>query len=106
MPVYDFRCEACSAERRASVSADAASSLTLVCVTCGGSMYLAPVLKVAFVAARRSRDLSASTALSNTTAKACGHSYTCRCSIKLERPNPFKADIDNAHGKTPEGDVR
>ena len=51
MPVYDFKCEACPAERRVSVSADAASSLSLVCIKCGGSMHLAPVLKVAFVAA-------------------------------------------------------
>ena len=105
MPVYDFKCEACPAESRVSVSADAASSLSLVCIKCGGSMHLASVLKVAFVAARRSRDLPTSIAASGAIAKACGHSYACRCSIKLKRPNPFKADIDKAHGKDPEGEA-
>jgi hypothetical protein len=105
MPVYDFRCEACPAERRVSVGADAASSLALVCIKCGGSMHLAPVLKVAFVAVRRSRDFSASTALSGTNVKACGHFYACHCSINLKRPNPFKTEIDKARGKTPEKEV-
>ena len=104
MPVFDFRCDSCGAERSVFVSSAAAEALALLCIRCGKTMHRAPVLKVAYMATKRGHDFAASSAKQalqgdGAKAKSCGHHHACRCSIKLKRPNPFRKEIKQAAGR-------
>ncbi|MFG1426790.1 hypothetical protein [Roseixanthobacter glucoisosaccharinicivorans] len=88
MPSYNFQCEGCDAARQVLVDYARSRALELICVTCGGTMRVAPVLSV------RPGKFAATPveAGAATTSSACGHDYACRCkAIRLTKPNPLLA---------------
>lgn len=95
MPIYDFRCGECAAIREIAVDFETSRGLELVCTVCGGTMQVAPVLKVNVLGLAVKDSPASSTALNGV--KACGHHHHCKCSIKLDRPNPFAEDIRKAN---------
>lgn len=96
MPLYDFRCSDCSATRKVMEDFERSGDLELVCMACGGAMHVAPVLSIS-VLGRAVKDSPGSSS-SLTGPKPCGHNHSCRCSIRLDRPNPFANDIRKANG--------
>jgi hypothetical protein len=102
MPLYDLRCSTCNAEKEVLVDYRRAITLELVCAACGGSMTRAPLRlrsKVYTKSASPEQRSAASMAGNGKRARPCGHSYQCRCAIKLTRANPFKREVGAALGK-------
>ena len=95
MPLYDFECAGCGISREVQVGHERSRLLELVCTNCGGDMHITPVMKVNVISGAKKDDPASSPA---RAAKPCGHVYHCRCSIKLDRPNPFEKEIRTAHG--------
>ncbi|MCS0502911.1 zinc ribbon domain-containing protein [Ancylobacter mangrovi] len=88
MPAYEFRCGECDAARDVLVDYERSRELELICLACGGTMRVAPVLSV------RVQGFSATAvedgAEAGADARSCGHSYACRCNaVRLTRPNPL-----------------
>ena len=102
MPLYDLRCSDCNLEKEVLVHHQMAVTLELVCVACGGTMTLGPVLmrsKVYRKSAKPGQKSAPSMVRARQQAKSCGHGYQCRCAIKLSSPNPFKKEVQAAMGK-------
>ena len=96
MPLYDFECADCGVSKEVRVGYERSRLLALVCTGCGGEMHVTPVMKVSVITGGEKHDPAAPAA---RTAKPCGHVYHCRCSIKLDRPNPFEKEIRAATGQ-------
>jgi putative FmdB family regulatory protein len=92
MALYDFACESCGQGRSVLADFETAEALELVCTACGGTMRKALVLAINIVGHG-----SAEPDASVQPAKSCGHDYACRCSVRLSRPNPFRAEIARAN---------
>ncbi|MCP1199507.1 zinc ribbon domain-containing protein [Notoacmeibacter sp. MSK16QG-6] len=94
MPSYEFHCADCGNRRGVSGGYAETRDLILICEGCGGDMCVAPVLAVRVLSgAEPPEDASV------LRRKPCGHDHNCRCgSIKLNRPNPFRKEIDLANG--------
>jgi putative FmdB family regulatory protein len=91
MPMYDFRCCDCGAERELLVALADAKAMTLVCTDCGGEMQQMPP-RVAGLRTRADRQGPAAAA---KVRAACGHGYSCRCGgVRLTKPNPFRKEIE------------
>jgi putative FmdB family regulatory protein len=89
MPLYDFRCADCAAEREAMVGLDRADSLELVCFACGGTMTRALPATVAILVA-------AGTGASPPPAVR-RRRHTCTDeAVALTRPNPFADALPSA----------
>ncbi len=95
MPTYEFGCDDCGIRRDVLVNRAEAETLELVCSSCGGTMHLLPVLSLNVVGRFVADSPVASPPVS---AKSCGHTYHCRCHIRLSRPNPFRERIRAASG--------
>jgi putative FmdB family regulatory protein len=92
MPMYDFRCCDCGAERELLVTLADAKAMTLVCTDCGGEVRQMPP-RVAGLRTRAQRQEPAAAAAAARA--ACGHGYTCRCGgVRLTKPNPFRKEIE------------
>ncbi|HQS47228.1 MAG: hypothetical protein B7Y12_06230 [Rhizobiales bacterium 24-66-13] len=86
MPSYSFQCRDCDAERQVMVDHARSRTLELICVTCGGTMRVAPVLSL------RLGNFAATPVEPGaaTARRACEHDYACRCkAIRLTKPNPL-----------------
>ena len=93
MPIYDFMCGKCGALREALADWRSKDDLELVCSECGGVMRVAPVATIHLASGK-----SVHNRKTPSRVKACGHTHHCRCSIKLNGPNPFQREIDAALG--------
>ncbi len=93
MPIYDFRCAECRAEREVRATYAVASQLELVCVVCGGAMT--KTFTRSFVVA--STPSLPSAAGSATPSKRHTHADDV---VKLTRPNPFKDALATMPGST------
>ena len=86
MPAYEFHCGSCEAARNVRINYARSRTLELICVACGGTMRVAPVLNVnvqRFAA-------TAVEAAPAAASRSCGHAYACRCNaVRLTGPNPF-----------------
>jgi hypothetical protein len=105
VPRYQFGCNDCDATRDVIADFVVAQDLELVCVRCGGVMTAKPVTAVNYIKSRsQGEPAAAGAAAGGATAqrKDCGHSYHCRCAIRLTKPNPFADKIREAAG---EGDA-
>lgn len=89
MPLYNFECEECTSLREVLANTDKLIGLELVCVDCGGTMRLAPIMNIHINGGRRTMG-DVGTFKTASEKAGCGHSYACRCAIKLSQPNPFK----------------
>ena len=97
MPVYEFLCAECAASREVITDPKTKSDLELLCVHCGGVMTASEVNVFHVVSSTSAAEKSKSDAHHHGT-KACGHTHACRCAVKMEKPNPFKKEIDKALG--------
>jgi len=95
MPLYDFRCEDCSAVSEVLVDFENSQNIHLVCTNCGGDMEAETVMALNIHAGLTKTDPVSS---STPTRRKCGHKHHCRCHIKLDRPNPFTKEIRAANG--------
>ena len=92
MPLFGFTCEGCEASREVLASADRCNGLEFICVFCGATMYLDPVMNIHIKSARADKiEVGAAKAPGSQT--GCGHGYACRCAIKLTEPNPFRRQL-------------
>lgn len=90
MPLYDFRCTDCAAEREVRASFAEASALQLVCTGCGGTM--AKALSKSAPAALRSGTAAPPPHPRRGTRR--GRARTCEDgAVKLTRPNPLAARL-------------
>lgn len=89
MPFYSFRCHSCDAARDAFTDLDTATALELVCVACGGTMVLAPVLTVNIIPSRSDRRTGRRPQGGGPGSASCTHGRHCRCAVRLTRPNPL-----------------
>lgn len=96
MPIYDFRCADCPAEREVRAAFDRARSLELVCVDCGGTMRkvitLAPALLVG--AAHTASPSREPERPRRRSARTCADGV-----VTLTRPNPFTSTLPRAGGR-------
>jgi hypothetical protein len=83
MPRYDFRCQGCGAVQEVEADYALSRTLELTCAACGGTMIVAPVLRINVVAPNEACAGGARPA----DCEPCGHA--CRCAVNLDRPNPF-----------------
>ncbi len=91
MPIYDFQCHACGADRELFMASDDAKAMVLVCTDCGGEMAFV-LSKVTIL---RDRSAKREPAVRAKKRASCGHNYACRCSgVKLTKPNPFRRQIE------------
>lgn len=98
MPLYDFRCTACGASRDVRTDYETKKGLELLCIQCGGVMKAAPSAAISIISSITG-DKPLAQAAQQQNAKACGHTYHCRCAIKLTKPNPFQKEIDKSLNK-------
>jgi putative FmdB family regulatory protein len=92
MPMYDFRCCDCGAERELLVTLADANAMALVCTDCGGEMRKIPP-RVAGLPIRPERQETAPAV--KARANGCAHGYSCRCGgVQLTKPNPFRKEIE------------
>jgi putative FmdB family regulatory protein len=92
MPMYDFRCCDCGAERELLVALADANAMELVCTGCGGEMRKIPP-RVAGLRIRPESQQAATAA--KARANACSHGHSCRCGgVQLTKPNPFRKKIE------------
>lgn len=89
MPLFDFTCVDCGANREVLASADKCNKLEFVCIQCGGTMSLGPVMNIHLQSGRADK-IQLGTP---RTQAGCGHVYACRCAIKLTEPNPFRRQL-------------
>lgn len=88
MPSYNFQCSDCDAERQVMVDYERSLTLELICVTCSGTMRVAPVLSMHLGNFAATPVEAGAT----TARRSCGHDYACRCNaIRLTKPNPLVA---------------
>jgi putative FmdB family regulatory protein len=86
MPLYDFRCADCAATREVRASFGEASTLELICTSCGGTMTRALSKTAPLVLTSR----AGPSARAGSKAKA----PTCEDrAVRLIRPNPFSASL-------------
>jgi putative FmdB family regulatory protein len=91
MPLYDFRCDGCAAEREVPVPLRAADDLTLICTACGGTMRRA-LTKAPGLVITASPSPAAEALAGNRKHGAFG-AKTCEDhAVRLTRPNPFATD--------------
>lgn len=84
MPLYDFRCADCSAEKEVVVSFAEADSVELVCLECGGVMTRS--VNRSFTVVVKAGGSVPPSPLPHRTPKR----HTCTDgAVKLSRPNPF-----------------
>lgn len=69
--------------------------LELLCVQCGGVMR-APQVSLFRVVSSRSAETKAH--IPRRAAKSCGHTHACNCSVRMDKPNPFQEQVDEALG--------
>jgi len=103
MPTYTYGCDSCGSQRDVLVDYEAAQNLELICLQCGGTQKLMPVLVVNFLLTRASQADPASSSReargqAQRQLKACGHARHCRCAVTLTKPNPFRKEIRKAAG--------
>lgn len=96
MPLYDFRCADCTAEREVLASMDESGSLELVCVDCGGPMTRTVNRTFTFVSG------SAGSAPPSPPPARPQHQCTDGA-VKLSRPNPFKQSLPAKPGEHSRG---
>ena len=86
MPLYDFRCADCTAEREVRASFAEAESLQLVCTGCGGTM--ARALSKTAPAVLTSRASASPPSSPSARPRTCEDG-----AVRLTRPNPFAATL-------------
>lgn len=92
MPLYDFRCADCAAEREVRASYGEAGGLTLVCTSCGGTM--AKALSRTAPAALTSSAGAPPHPRASAAAGPARAVFTCEAgAVRLTRPNPFAASL-------------
>ena len=98
MPLYDFRCAGCAAEREVTLPLRAADDLTLICVTCGGTMCraLSRVSRL-IIAASPSRPAPEG-GRGGERDGAFGINTCEGRAVRLTRPNPLATDLPGAPG--------
>lgn len=101
MPRYQFGCQSCDATCDVIADYKTAQRLELLCVACGGVMTSKPVMKLNYLKGRTESTTGHSHEESKAQrqTKSCGHSYHCRCAVKLTKPNPFADEIKAATGE-------
>lgn len=92
MPLFGFSCTACGASREVLAGIEKCRNLEFICIHCGGTMYLDPVMNI-HIKATRTDKTQTNMADATSTQKQCGHGYACRCAIKLTEPNPFRHQL-------------
>jgi putative FmdB family regulatory protein len=90
MPLYDFRCAGCAETREVRAAFAEASTLELVCTSCGGAMT-----RVISKTAPAVQTFSASASPPHPRPPA-GRARARTCedgAVQLTRPNPFAAEL-------------
>ena len=94
MPLYDFRCVGCAAEREVTVPLRAADDLTLICTACGGTMRRALSRSPGLVVIAASPSPAAPESLGVERKNRAFGGKTCEDhAVRLTRPNPFATDL-------------
>lgn len=95
MPIYEFLCTQCTASRDVIVDHKTKTGLELLCVHCGGVMKASEVHMFGVVS---SPGAATKVNTHHQGTKSCGHKHACRCTIKMEKPNPFQKQINDVLG--------
>jgi predicted nucleic acid-binding Zn ribbon protein len=104
MPIYEFLCTQCDASRDVILDHRIKNDLELICVHCGGVMRAAKVSGFHVVSSSAGANKVRAHSLPQG-AESCGHNHPHACTnvVTPRKPNPFRDQIDAAHGKpTPE----
>lgn len=100
MPLYDFRCAGCEATREVRASFGEASTLELICTSCGETMtrVLSKTAPAVLTPGASAPPPQPRQRTSRARARTCEAG-----AIQLTRPNPFAADLPRRNA--PEGNT-
>jgi putative FmdB family regulatory protein len=92
MPLYDFRCAECRAEREVRASLAEADSLELVCVSCGGTMRrtLTKATGVIIAVSPSPSARPPSATAGGGARRGARHRHGA---VRLTQPNPFAGSL-------------